>query len=234
MYYTAKFWVHPPPSRSSSCRTRKSPALPGHPVWVSRGGHRRRSSSAPSSSSPTSYPWCRFWTLLGCWEGSGGGGAAEARRAGCRAGHRSALDLFGPGPPAFCHSTSAGGRTVGGSADGAGIFTGGHCRAGPGAEGSGTGGADRVKSSSSGSARGWREVFKVNEQDTVQQRRTWSRSLTFQLAVEAFKVFTQARVPLLPHRVVCMTTQMREFKGFFRIFPQPKKSAKVTRQAVRT
>ena len=32
-------------------------------------GHRRRSSSAPSSSSPTSYLWCRFWTLLGCWEG---------------------------------------------------------------------------------------------------------------------------------------------------------------------
>ena len=25
----------------------------------------RRSSSAPSSSSPTSYPWCRFWRLLG-------------------------------------------------------------------------------------------------------------------------------------------------------------------------
>ena len=59
----------PTPSRSSSSCLKKSPAVPGHPVWVSRGGHRRRSSSAPLSSSPTSYPWCRFWTLLGCWEG---------------------------------------------------------------------------------------------------------------------------------------------------------------------
>ena len=86
--------------------------------------------------------------------GSGGGGAADARRAGCRAGHRSALDLFGPGPPAFCHSLSAEGRTVGGSADGAGIFTGSPCRACPGAEGcNGTGGADHEQSSSSGSAK---------------------------------------------------------------------------------
>ena len=84
MYHTAKFLVHPPPSL----------AVPNHPVWVSRGGHRRRSSSVPSSGLPTSYPWCRFWTLLHCWGGSGGGGAAEARRAGCLAGHRSAHDLF--------------------------------------------------------------------------------------------------------------------------------------------
>ena len=35
--------------------------------------------------------------LLG-GDGSGGGGAADARRASCRAGHRSAQDLFGPGP----------------------------------------------------------------------------------------------------------------------------------------
>ena len=32
---------------------------------MSRGDHRRRSSSAPWSSSPTSCPWCRFWTFLG-------------------------------------------------------------------------------------------------------------------------------------------------------------------------
>ena len=55
MYYTAKFFVHPLPSRSScSCSRGRSPEVPGHPVWVSRGGRRRRSSSAPSSSSPTS------------------------------------------------------------------------------------------------------------------------------------------------------------------------------------
>ena len=54
------------PMRSSSCLTRKTPrGVPGHPVWVSRGGHRIGSSSAPWSSSPTSCPWCRFWTFLG-------------------------------------------------------------------------------------------------------------------------------------------------------------------------
>ena len=30
-------------------------------------GLRRRFSGTPWSSSPTSFPWCRFWTLLGCW-----------------------------------------------------------------------------------------------------------------------------------------------------------------------
>ena len=67
MYYTAKFWVHPPPSRSSSSCTKKSPAVPGRPVWSRRGGLRRRFSGTPWSSSPTSFPWCRSWTLLGCW-----------------------------------------------------------------------------------------------------------------------------------------------------------------------
>ena len=56
-------------SRSSYSCSRESLAVPGHPVWVSRGRHRRRSSSAPLSSSPTSYPRCRFWTLLVCWGG---------------------------------------------------------------------------------------------------------------------------------------------------------------------
>ena len=56
---------HPLPSRSSSSCSRKSPAVPGHPVRVSRGSHRRGSSSAAWSSSPTSCPRCRFWTSLG-------------------------------------------------------------------------------------------------------------------------------------------------------------------------
>ena len=64
MHYTAKFWEHPPPSRSSSSCSRKSPAVPSHPVWVSREGHRNLSSSTPWSSSPTSCPWSRFWTFL--------------------------------------------------------------------------------------------------------------------------------------------------------------------------
>ena len=41
MHYTAKFRNNPPPSQSSSSCLRKSPAVPGHPVWVIRGGCRR-------------------------------------------------------------------------------------------------------------------------------------------------------------------------------------------------
>ena len=37
---------------------------------------------------------------------------------------------------------------------------------------------------------------------------------------EVFKVFFQARVPQLPHRVDCLTTQMKDFKGVFALFPQ--------------
>ena len=124
---TAKFREHPPPSRSSSSCSRKSPAVPGHPVWVSRGGHRRRAQQCTVEQLADVVPMVQgsghSWVAGG--GGSGGGGASEARRAVCRAGHRSAHDLFGPGPSAFCHSSSAEGRTVGGSADGAGIFTGG-------------------------------------------------------------------------------------------------------------
>ena len=66
------------------------------------------------------------------------------------------------------------------------------------------------------------EVFKVLAQDRIQQQRMWSRSLIFRLA-EVFQIFSQARVPQLPHRVVCVTMQMRDFKGFFRTFPRSKK-----------
>ena len=52
LYFTATF------------RRRLSPRVPGHPVWVSRGGHRNGSSSALWSSSPTSCPWSRFWIFL--------------------------------------------------------------------------------------------------------------------------------------------------------------------------
>ena len=40
---------------------------------------------------------------------------------------------------------------------------------------------------------------------------------------EVFKVFSQARVPQLPHRFECMALQMREFKVFFSVFPGLKK-----------
>ena len=65
------------------------------------------------------------------------------------------------------------------------------------------------------------EVLKVLSQYRIQQ---WlrSRSLIFQL-VEVFKVFAQVRVPLLPHRVDCFTTQMKEFKGFPHFSLAPKK-----------
>ena len=38
--------------------------VPGNPVWVSRGGHRTRCSSAPWSRLPTTCPCSRFWTVL--------------------------------------------------------------------------------------------------------------------------------------------------------------------------
>ena len=69
---------------------------------------------------------------------------------------------------------------------------------------------------------GMAEVFKVLAQDRIQQQRTWSRSLTFQLA-EVCRVSPQAGVPELPHRVNCLTMQMREFKEVFALFPGPKK-----------
>ena len=173
--------------------------------------------------------------------GSGGGGAADARHADYRAGRRSAQVLFGPGPPAFCPSSSAEGRRVGGSADGARIFTGGHCRACPGAEGcNGIGRADREQSSSSGSAGGVAEVCKqglragldstaadveqifdipVRPQGDGVQQRMWSRSLLFQL-MEVSKLFFQAKIP---HRADFFKMRMRDFKGGFSHFsPAPK------------
>ena len=70
------------------------------------------------------------------------------------------------------------------------------------------------------------EVFKVLAQDRIQQQRTWSRSLIFQLA-EVFQIFSHARVPQLPHLVDCLTMQMREFKGFFSHTSPSEKSAKL-------
>ena len=43
----------------------------------------------------------------------------------------------------------------------------------------------------------------------------------FQLA-EVFQIFSQARVPQLPHRVVCVTVPIRDFKGVFRTFHRRK------------
>ena len=61
------------------------------------------------------------------------------------------------------------------------------------------------------------EVFKVLVQDRIQQR-IWSRSLIFQLS-EVFQIFSRARVPLLPHRVVCVTMQMRLYRGVSHFSP---------------
>ena len=219
----------PTPSRSSSSCSRWSPAVPGHTVWVGRESHRRRSSSAPWSSSPTSYPWCRFWTFLGGRGGSGGGDAAEVRRAVCRAGYRSAHDLFWTGSLSVlpfavrrrqnCWWKCRRSQDI-------------HSRLLP------------RKPWGRGQQRHWlsrsltfqflrfggevAEVFKVPEQDRVQQQRTWSRLLKFQLAIEVSRFSPR---PQLPHRVGCLTTQMKENKGVFRTFPRPKKSAEVTRQS---
>ena len=66
------------------------------------------------------------------------------------------------------------------------------------------------------------EVFKVLSQYRIQQR-LWSRSLTIQL-VGVFLIFSQDRVLLLPHRVVCMMMKMRILQGFFALFPVRKKA----------
>ena len=68
------------------------------------------------------------------------------------------------------------------------------------------------------------DVFKVLSQYRIQQR-LWSRSLTFQL-VGVFLIFSQDKVLLLPHRVVCMTMQMKILQVFFALFPF-EKSAKL-------
>ena len=51
--YTAKSRKHLSPGE-----------VPGHPVWVSRGGHRWRFCGTPWSTWLTSAPRCRFSTLL--------------------------------------------------------------------------------------------------------------------------------------------------------------------------
>ena len=79
-------------------------------------------------------------------------------------------------------------------------------------------------------------VFMVFSQDSVQQRRLpenaflselWSRSLTLFL-VEVFLVLSQVRVHLLlTLQLVLKNALMSLVKGFFALFPQNKKSAKV-------
>ena len=59
------------------------------------------------------------------------------------------------------------------------------------------------------------EAFKVSPRDRIQQR-TWSSTLTF-LLVLVFTVFSLDRV--LPHRAVCLSMPMKEFKGVFALFP---------------
>ena len=237
------------PSRSSSSCTRKSPAVPGHPVWVSRGGRRRRSSSAPSSCSPTSYPWCRFWTLLGCWGGlrrwrcCGSSTCRQSSRTlqcprylWTRSPQRAALRRpqkaeqlievpTEPGYPRAVFAVQARGRRVAAAI------------------------AEQIVDNPV--PRGRWGVFQVYVQDRVLQRRTWSRSLTLQflrvgggevevfkvlsldrvqqrmwsrsllfLLVEVSKVFSQARVP---HRVDSFKMRMRHFKGFSHFSPEEKK-----------
>ena len=67
-------------------------------------------------------------------------------------------------------------------------------------------------------------VFKVFSQNRIQLRRLFSRSLTFQFAVEILQVFAQDRFQQLhPH---LLTARMRRFKVFFfRTFPRFQKSA---------
>ena len=199
MYYTAAF------------RKRLPPRVPGHPVWVSRGGHRHGSSSGPWSSSPTSCPWFRFWILL-CrrWLNS----CLTSCVAACsRAGYRSAQDLHRAHPAANRSSRHAAGGTAGGSADDHILFF-------PAAD---YGAARRHSSSSSWRATPWSSRF-FSQTERVQQLRLpprnaflsglWRRSSIF--PVEAFKIFAQDRAhPLL------RTDAPGD--GFFALFPTIKK-----------
>ena len=153
--------------------------------------------------------------------------AVEARRAGCRAGHCSAKDLFLTGSPSVLPFVVRRRQISWLEVPTEPGFSLAVIAVQAGAGGGGYGGADRGQSSSSGSAEGWRRSSQVYVQDRVQQRRTWSRSLLF-LLVEVFKVFSQARVP---HRVDSFKMRMRDFKGFSHFSPAQKKSAKVTRQS---
>ena len=71
------------PSTISSACLRKSPAVPGHPAWVSRGGHSSGSSHTSWSSLPTSCPWLRSWICLlrWGWRDAGWGPAGGFARA---------------------------------------------------------------------------------------------------------------------------------------------------------
>ena len=113
-HYTA---VPGAPTRQPELFPVKSPAVPGHAVWVSRGGRRRRSSCAPWSSSPTTCPWYRFWIFL-CrrWLNSCRMSCVSSTRFS-RAGYRRAQDLLVI--PSFSQGAqgAADGGAVGGCAD---------------------------------------------------------------------------------------------------------------------
>ena len=67
LHDTATIWKNLTSSPTGALRAvfrRRAQGVPGQPVWVSRGSHRKGSSSAPWTRSPTSCPWSRFWTFL--------------------------------------------------------------------------------------------------------------------------------------------------------------------------
>ena len=115
----------PLPSRSSSASTKKSLAVcgQGRSRTLRRRGRVERHCAAHR----------RFLAVvadsrLACAaDGGSGRGAAEVRHAVCRAGIAVPKISFDRGPTAFCRSSSAEGRTVGGSADRAWICPGCPC-----------------------------------------------------------------------------------------------------------
>ena len=241
------------PSRSSSsCSRRKSPAVPGHPVWVEPRLPQEKVQQCTVEQLADVVPMVQILDTPGLLGGARSGCGECCGCSTCRLSSRSSQCRkisFGPGLPAFCPSSSAEGRTVGGSADGAWIFTGGHCREVPalvtpvpqGRRGGG-GGLQGLRAGQDSTAADVEQIFdipvpqgrrrrnvnvlKVLSQDGVQQR-MWSRSLLF-LLVEVFQIFSQAKVP---HRADFFKMRMQGFEWVFRTFPQPKKCAKVTRQS---
>ena len=182
MHYTAKSRLHPSPSRSSSSCSRKSPAVPGHPVWVSRGDHRRKSSSAPWSSLADVVPMVQVLDIPGPQ------GGIRWRCCGsstCRLSSRSSQcprSLWTGSP-----SVSAIRRPLKAEQLVEVPTEPGYSLAIIAVQAVGRSGSWTFQFLRFGG--GVAEIFKVYEQDSVQQQRTWRRPLIFQLAVEVFKGF---------------------------------------------
>ena len=178
--------------------------------------------------------------------GPGGGLPAEDRRTGaCRAGYRRAQDLSGPDPAALCVSSSAEGRTAGGSAyDRIQFFVTRDCGTGhryssaswswrsrrrrgpqgvrPGQNSTAVSGAVHVDMVVVVAGPAGLQAFSERQGSTA-----FGGALTFQFFMvvaegEVFKVYAKDRIQLL-HPRTRLVPWMRLLQGVFALFTQVKK-----------